>query len=90
MKLEFGDFRLGFGNIHDLMTPILADVLVGLPREDRSTVIAGVGKDGDDSIDLCNGNQGPGGPFVAGLTAGFALLGFHRTPRPGFGGRPIG
>jgi hypothetical protein len=64
MKLEFGDFRLGFGNIYDLMTPILADVL---RREDRSTVIAGVGKDGDDSIDLCNGNQGPGGPFVAGV-----------------------
>lgn len=90
MKLEFRDFRLGFGNFQDLMTPILADVLVGLQRADRSTLIAGVGKDADDSIDLCNGNQGPGGPFVAGLTAGFALLGFHRTPWPGLCGRSIG
>lgn len=90
MELVFGDFRLGSRNIHDLMTPILAEVLVGLRREDRSTVTAGIGKDGDDSIDLFNGNQVPVGPFVAGLAAGIALLGFHRTPWSGFGGWPIG
>jgi hypothetical protein len=90
MKLVFGDFGLGLGNIHDLMPPILAGVQVGLRGEDRTTVLAGVGKDGNDPIDLFNGNQVSVGPFVAELPAGFALLGFHRTPWPRFGRGSIG
>ncbi len=87
--MVFDDFRFGFGNIHDLVTPIFAGSFVRLRREDRSTVVAGIGKDGDDPIDVFNGYQIPIGPFVARLAAGFALLGFHRTPWPGFGSGSI-
>jgi hypothetical protein len=92
MKMVFGDFLFGLRNIEDLMTPIFSVGLVGIrfPGEDCAAMITRIRKHGDHFVDFFDWYQVPVGPLVTGLSAGFALLGFHWTPSLRLGSRSIG